>query len=334
MENKSLYWWIVYVFLFVTFFLMMVHIVKDKSVNYNLNYAVSFVNKKAFMYSENAKKNIANDTVDSMAIFKKLLVRNKFAHNVLKNEHKTIKPVVKKINPNITSKVNKANTSLNSNDNITPEIKVEKYKESSDITSTNSNDSNNLETHPTNQPSKSNSANNNIKIQPDKLKTSEKQIITIKTNNSVTENTVYQGLYNNDVTYNNQTNNIQTKIGNPTVSNLINAYSQNLLEIKSMDSKTENVVSLDLTNNNLVALNQIGEYAPIPGTYNGPMHAIGNGAGQDGFDAGGGTDNTITYNDTAAMGSLPIGEGTKLMILFALCYLLNIIYRQNYKYQN
>lgn len=61
---------------------MMLYLVKDKSVNYNLNYAVSFVNKQAFIYSENAKKNLASDTVDSMAIFKKLLIRNELLISV------------------------------------------------------------------------------------------------------------------------------------------------------------------------------------------------------------------------------------------------------------
>jgi len=98
-----------------------------------------------------------------------------------------------------------------------------------------------------------------------------------------------------------------------------------------MDNKPADVNSLDFKNSNLLVFNQISENATNTGTYNGPMHALGNGAGQDGFDAGGGTDNTITYNDTALLGSLPIGDGTKSLFIFSLCYIFFISFKQNLK---
>ena len=162
-----------------------------------------------------------------------------------------------------------------------------------------------------------------------------KQLITttMDTDYPVTDNTVYQ-TQTNKTTANNSTNESTSNTGNSAISTLLNNYNnKNNLVVEGTENNTAtgSMVLVDLSKTNLIALNQISENAPIPGTYNGPMHALGNGAGQDGFDAGGGTDNTITYNDTASMGSLPVGDGSKLMILFALCYIFIISYKQNIK---
>ncbi|MEI8085995.1 MAG: hypothetical protein WCG93_07240, partial [Paludibacter sp.] len=276
MEQNSLYWWKVYVLLGATFIMMLVHLHNEKSKNNGYDYAVNYVsNNPKLLAVRNIKSHpaAAKEAIKTKNDDNKLMDKVEVPTNNLTAVNKT------KTKRFIASNVKKDETKVTSS----VEIDNAKIKKAKAIEVADNVDNTSLQTID----GKNTITDNN-----------GKQLITTTTESDypVTDNAVYQTQTKN-TTANNSTNENTSNTGNSAISTLLNNYNnKNNLVVEGTENNaaTGSMVLVDLSKTNLVALNQISENAPIPGTYNGPMHALGNGAGQDGFNAGGGTDNTIT----------------------------------------